>query len=200
MNKWITPISRAAMMGLAWALAWLPFGVAGGRLLVGEVEPEHLAGPLFSGFLCGAMFTALTGMASGRRRLGDLSALRAAAWGAASGLFVGVLPFVLGDNGRYQAGWSTTIVAISFMVTGVAARRRLPELSSFRVATLVAVVTGLLSGVLPWILTNQNGIERFLPVALIAGLCVIGAVSALLSQSAARWVWRHDPEASTPTL
>lgn len=192
MENRITRISRAAMMGVAWATAWLPLGMAGGRLIVGELEPEHIGGPLFAGFICGAMFSELTGMASGRRRLIDLSSYRAAAFGAASGFFAGVLPFVLGDNGRYQAGWSTLIVAISAITVGIAAVR-LRGLTFSRAAIPAAVGSGLLAGVVPWILSTQNGIERFLPVAIITGLSVIGALSGFLSRPVARWFGTVHP-------
>jgi len=117
----VTRISRAAMMGLAWAGAWVLAGLLPARLIVGELEPEHIGGPLYAGFICGAIFSELAGMASGRRRLDDLSSYRAAAWGAMSGLCVGVLPFVLGDDGSYSAGWATTVVAISSIAAGIAA-------------------------------------------------------------------------------
>jgi hypothetical protein len=86
------------MMGLAWATAWVPIGVFGGRLVAGEVEPEHIGGPLYAGLLCGSVFSAVAGIASARRWLGELSLWRAGAWGAVSGAVVGVLPFVIGDQ------------------------------------------------------------------------------------------------------
>ena len=96
--KALTRISRALLMGLAWAAAWLPVGMVGGALVVGELEPEHIGGPLYAGFLCGSVFSAIAGLASGRRRLTDFSYMRAAAWGAVGGLVVGALPFVIGDQ------------------------------------------------------------------------------------------------------
>jgi hypothetical protein len=193
MEKWVTRISRAALMGLAWAVVWVLVGLVPARLIVGELEPEHIGGPLYAGFLCGAAFSALTGMASGRCRLDELAASSAAAWGTVSGLVVGVLPFVLGDDGSYQNGWSTLIVAISACAAAIAAGRlQLGELSSLRAATLAVVASGLLSGVLPWML-NQNGSARLFPVALIAGLSALGAVSAFLSSSVARWSKKQQP-------
>jgi hypothetical protein len=193
MAEWVTRIGRAATMGLAWALLWVPIGMVAGRLIAGDLDPEHIGGPLYAGFICGAVFSALTGLASGRCRLDELAASWAAAWGSVSGLVVGVLPFVLGDDGSYQNGWSTLIVAISACVAAIAAGRlQLGELSSLRAATLAVVASGLLSGVLPWML-NQNGIARLFPVALIAGLSALGAVSAFLSPSVARWSKKQQP-------
>ena len=98
MHKWMTRIGRAALMGFAWAIVWVPIGMLTGRLIVGEVEPEHVGGSLYPSFLCGALFSALSGIATGRVRLDDLPVVRAAAWGAVSGVLVGALPFVLGDQ------------------------------------------------------------------------------------------------------
>ena len=44
MHKWMTRIGRAALMGFAWAIVWVPIGMLTGRLIVGEVEPEHVGG------------------------------------------------------------------------------------------------------------------------------------------------------------
>jgi hypothetical protein len=98
MKKWFERVSRAVVMGLAWAAAWIPVGVLAGLVIVGEAEPEHIGGPLYAGFLCGALFAAVAGIAAGRRRLDELSVAQAGARGAVSGLLVGVLPFVLGGN------------------------------------------------------------------------------------------------------
>ena len=195
MQTWVAHISRAGMMGLAWAAVWVPAGMVTARLILGELDPEHIGGPLYAGFICGAMFSELAGIASGQRRLDELSPVRAMAWGAASGLFGGVLPFVLGDNGSYQAGWSLTIVAISAIAAGIAAGR-LRGLSFVRAATPAAVVSGVLAGVVPWILGNQNRSERFLPLAVIGALSLMSALSALVSPSIARWSKPHDSEAS----
>ncbi|HYN09715.1 MAG TPA: hypothetical protein VES67_20200 [Vicinamibacterales bacterium] len=192
----MTRISRAAMMGLAWAGAWVLAGLLPARLIVGELEPEHIGGPLYAGFICGTVFSELAGMASGRRRLDELSPYRAAAWGALSGLFVGVLPFVLGegDISNYQAVWATTIVATSATAAGIAAgRRRLGEGSIVPAATLAAVVSGLL------FLTTQNSIERFLPLAFIGGLTALSALSACVSLAIARSSKTHDSDAAAPS-
>ena len=158
MRKLVTRISRAAMMGLAWAGAWLPFGVVGGPLYAGELEPEHLGGPLYAGFFCGLVFAAVSGFASGRR-LGEMSAYHAAAWGVVTGLFVGVLPFVLGEGHATDsdAGWSSPIVATQLIAAAIAASRRwLGALSPSRAAMLAASGEWTHCGVLPWILTSQT--------------------------------------------
>ncbi len=200
MKKWITRISHAAMMGLAWGVVWLPAGLVGGPLVAGELEPEHIGGPLYAGFICGAIFSELAGIASGRRRLDELSRVRAAASGAMSGLSGGVLPFVLGDDGSYSAGWAMTIVASSIAVGIVASRLRSGESSVPGAVTLAVVVSGLLAGVLPWILGNHNGIERFFPVAVIGSLTGLSALTASVSVLAARWLTTKNPAASASSL
>jgi hypothetical protein len=98
MQDRVTTISRALMMGFAWAAVWVPAGMIGGQIVVGELEPEHIGGPLYASVLCGAIFSALAGVASGRRRLGDLSFAQAATRGGLTGLVVGALPFLIGDQ------------------------------------------------------------------------------------------------------
>ena len=182
------------MMGLAWGFAWVPIGVVGARLFVGELDPPHIGGPLYAGFICGSIFSALTGLASGRR-LSEMSSTYAAGWGAASGALAGVLPFVIGDNGRYNNGWATLIVAMSSIVAGmVAGRFRIGELSPSRAAALAAMVSGLLTGGLQWFLTTENTMERWAPVALIGALSVLGGLTAFVSPLIARWQGPPSPE------
>jgi len=99
MEKGVTRICRALMMGLAWGGAWVPVGILVARMIVdGDLDPEHIGGPLYAGFVCGVVFSAVAGTAASRRRLDEMSFSRAAVSGAASGLLVGVLLFVLEDN------------------------------------------------------------------------------------------------------
>ena len=91
MKKWLIRIGRGAAMGLGWGAAWVPVA-----LLVGLIvdpndsmdEPWLVVGML-PGFLCGAVFSAVAGIAGGRHGLDELSISRAGAWGVASGLLVG---------------------------------------------------------------------------------------------------------------
>jgi hypothetical protein len=95
MKKWFGRVGRAAMMGLAWAGAWVPVGAVLGGIIAGELEPEHIGGPLYAGFLCGALFSAVAGIASGRRTPAGLSLSLAGARGALSGLLGGGLWMLL---------------------------------------------------------------------------------------------------------
>ena len=122
----LTRVGRALMMGLAWAAAWIPIGMIGGSLMVGELEPEHIGGPLYTGFVCGAVFSAIAGLASGRRRLAEYSFGRAAVLGAVAGLFTGALPFILGEqHGSDRPQWVLPVIVMSVLsllgaVSGVA--------------------------------------------------------------------------------
>jgi hypothetical protein len=97
MKKWLIRIGRGVAMGLGWGAAWVPVA-----LLVGLIvdpndsmdEPWLVVGML-PGFLCGAVFSAVAGIADGRHGLDELSFGRAVACGVASGLVVGGLWLVL---------------------------------------------------------------------------------------------------------
>jgi len=95
MKQWVLRIRRAAMMGLAWAVAWVPVGSLAGLLIEGELEPEWTGGPLYAGFLCGAMFSVVAGIADNRGRLDEMSLLRAGISGVTSGLLAGGLWLVV---------------------------------------------------------------------------------------------------------
>jgi hypothetical protein len=113
MKSPLSYVGRALLMGLAWSAVWVPAGMVVGRLIVGELEPEWVGGPLYSSVLCGGVFAVLSGTASGRRRVDELSLLQGVAWGEISGFLVGLLPFVLGDQ---KAGdrplWILPVVVI----------------------------------------------------------------------------------------
>ena len=97
MGTWVTPFSRAALMGVGWAAAWLLPSMIGGLVRHGEVEPQHIGGAL-AGLPSGFLFAFFAGIASGRRRLSDLSIARAAACGAVSGAIIGMLPWLIGSQ------------------------------------------------------------------------------------------------------
>src|SRR5215207_2948192 len=93
MKKWLRRIRGAVGMGLTWAAGWALVGVLielfmdpNGSLV--DVWPTALAIP---GFLGGAVFSAVLRIAEGRRRFDGLSLPRFGAWGAVTGLLLGVL-------------------------------------------------------------------------------------------------------------
>ena len=101
MKKWLKRVRGAVLMGVTWALIWMPIG-----LLIGAIvdpdgtmdEPWILVGAL-PGFLAGVIFSIVLGIAAGRRKLDDLSVEKVGGWGALAGLLLGMLPFLLGDHG-----------------------------------------------------------------------------------------------------
>jgi len=116
MEKWPRRISGAFLVGVAWAVVWAPIAILIGTTIV---DPDNsmdemwvMVGAL-PGFLCGVLFCALLGIREGHRRLDELPLPRAAAWGAVSGVLVGILPFVLGDqDGTERPLWILPVVVI----------------------------------------------------------------------------------------
>ncbi len=100
MKNWLRRIRGAVLMGLTWAVVWAPIGVLIGMIVDpdGSMDEMWVAVGGYPGFLCGAVFSAVLGIAEGRRRFDELSLSRVGAWGAVSGVLVGALPFVLGSS------------------------------------------------------------------------------------------------------
>ena len=127
MKKWPIRVGRGVAMGLGWGAAWVP-----AALLVGLIvdpndsmdEPWLLVGML-PGFLCGAVFSAVAGIADGRRGLDELSLIPAGAQGVLSGLLVGGLWLVVALLSD-PPNWLLNAVVVSSLtvlsaVSGVAA-------------------------------------------------------------------------------
>ena len=100
MKNWLRRIRGALGMGLAWAAAW---AVAG--LLIGvaskvgvpldwyfEVFDAPLPAMAVPGFIAGAFFSVVLGIAGRRRRFHELSLTSFAVWGALGGLLLGLAP------------------------------------------------------------------------------------------------------------
>ena len=99
MAKWLRRIRAAVVMGLIWAVGW---AVVGGAVMEGIVDPhgkirdmwpQTLAIP---GFLCGAIFSVVLGIAASGRRFEELSLSRFGALGAVAGLLLGGLAAATG--------------------------------------------------------------------------------------------------------
>jgi peptidoglycan/LPS O-acetylase OafA/YrhL len=99
MKKWLRRIRGAVGMGLTWAVVWGAAAVLMGLLVDpdGSMDEMWVAIGAYPGFLGGVVFSAVLAVAARRRRLDELSLARVAGWGAAAGLLVGSIPFVLGD-------------------------------------------------------------------------------------------------------
>ena len=102
MKRWLRRIRGAVGMGLTWAAGWALFGVLIGitsLLLPGlpwdlffEVFDAPLLALAIPGFVGGAFFSVVLGIAGRRRRFDELSLPRFAAWGAVGGLLMSLFP------------------------------------------------------------------------------------------------------------
>lgn len=140
-TDWLKRTRGAVLTGLAWALVWAPIAVLAGMI----VDPDNSMDEMwvaiggYPGFLCGAVFFAVLGIAAGRHGLEESPLPRVAAWGAVAGLLVGVLPFTIGDAASDVPLWqlllgfagSTTLLSAlsavgSALLVRHAARRQRP--------------------------------------------------------------------------
>jgi hypothetical protein len=126
MASWPRRIRGAVGMGVTWALGWAVVGVLIGvtsKLVPGlpwdsffrffDAPLPALAVP---GFLGGALFSTVLGIAGRRRRFDELSLPRFAAWGAVGGLLLSLVPAALVAVGLASLGrpdaslWQITAV------------------------------------------------------------------------------------------
>ena len=102
MSMWLRRVRGAIGMGLTWAVGWAVGGVMIGvssLLLPGlpwdsffEVFDAPLPALAMPGFVAGALFSIVLGIAGRRRRFDELSLPRFAAWGALGGLLLSLVP------------------------------------------------------------------------------------------------------------
>jgi peptidoglycan/LPS O-acetylase OafA/YrhL len=128
MKQWLKRIRGAVLMGLTWAAVWAPVAVVIGTTIVDpddSMDEMWLMVGALPGFLGGIVFAAVLGIVARRRRFDDLSIPRFARWGAGAGLLVGVLPFLLGDQGpNVERAWllpTVVITSITFLSSASAA-------------------------------------------------------------------------------
>ncbi len=94
MKKWLRRIRGAFGMGLAWAAVWAVVGaltgLVGGVLGISSAIAvlELAAAFEIMGFIGGAAFSVVLGIAEGRRRFDEMSLPRFAGWGAVGGLLI----------------------------------------------------------------------------------------------------------------
>ena len=126
MSQWQRRIRGAVGMGLTWALAWALVGLLIGvtsNLLPGlpwdaffEVFDAPLPALAIPGFVGGALFSMVLGIAGRRRRFAELSLPRFAAWGAVGGLLLSLVPAAMVAVGLARLGsgapgvWQLTAV------------------------------------------------------------------------------------------
>ena len=114
MNMCFGRIFNVVLVALAWAVVWSPVGVLTGIIVDpgGSMDEMWVAIGAYPGFLCGAVFSAVIGIAEGRRGFDSLRLSRFAAWGAVSGLLVGALPFLVGTVNTALPLWLWGVVTV----------------------------------------------------------------------------------------
>jgi hypothetical protein len=105
MNKWLKRVRGTIGMGLTWAVGWAVAGLAIGVASIllpflpwdafFEVFDAPLPALAIPGFIGGAFFSIVLGIAGRRHRFEELSLPRFAAWGALGGLLLVLFPFAL---------------------------------------------------------------------------------------------------------
>ena len=126
MKRWLRRIRGVVGMGLTWAVGWALVGLLIGVtsiLLPGlpwdaffRVFDAPLPALAVPGFVCGALFSTVLGIAGRRRRFDELSLPRFAALGAMGGLLLSLVPAAmvavgLATIGRESLGlWQFTAV------------------------------------------------------------------------------------------
>jgi len=127
MNKWLKRIRGVLGTGLTWAAGWSVVGAINGVVtaVFSGGGPGLLSGLLFTvgwfagvGFVGGAVFSVVLGIAEGRRRFDQMSLPRFAGWGALGGLLLFML---LWSGGGSTLGLVVTASIMSLMCAGSAA-------------------------------------------------------------------------------
>lgn len=133
MKKWLKRVRGAIGMGLTWAVGWALAGLLIGVssiLLPGlpwdsffEVFDAPLPALAIPGFVGGALFSIVLGIAGRHRSLHELSLLRFAAWGAVGGLLLILFPFALvavglasTEGGKFDAWHVLAVISGPFIV------------------------------------------------------------------------------------
>lgn len=114
MRRWLSRIRGILGTGLTWAVTWMGAGVALWMGFLAAGFPVELAEfvVLFSvtGLVGGVAFAGVLSVAERRRRLGQLSLRRFAAWGGLAGLGVALAVVGLG-------AWTTGLVFTGVLTT-----------------------------------------------------------------------------------
>ena len=123
MKEWLRRIRAAVTMGLMWAIPWAIVAVVIGMVVDPDESMDEMW-PLigaYPGFLGGVLFSIVLAIAERRRNLSELSVRRFGAWGAAAGLVIGVVPFMLGTpNPEIDVARLATVVVGSFTLMSAA--------------------------------------------------------------------------------
>jgi hypothetical protein len=151
MTRWLRRLRGAAGMGLIWAAGGAGIGglielidnILPGVLAIAsavDMWPQTLAIP---GFLGGVVFSAVLGIAGRRRRFGELSLPRFAAWGAVAGLLLGGLAVWLGAPGLFVG---ITTIGSAIAASGSLALAKMAERRELLYADEDVAPVGLAGG------------------------------------------------------
>ena len=120
MKKWLRHIRGAIGLGLAWAVGCTFVGMLGVVIFytlfpnAPDIFDIWIPGFAYPGFFGGLIFSLVVRVAEGGRRLDELSVPKLAAWGAGTGLLVGLLPFVLGTPSAKFPLWLLVVGIIAY--------------------------------------------------------------------------------------
>lgn len=158
MTKWLRRLRGAVLTGLIWAIGWAIAGILIGvssLLLPGlpwdaffQVFDAPLPALAVPGFVGGALFSIVLGIAGRRRRFSELSLPRFTAWGALGGLLLSLVPATMVGVGlasveRPEPGlWAfTAMIVVPLMLLSAASAA-----VSLLLARMTARRTGLDAG------------------------------------------------------
>jgi hypothetical protein len=107
MTKWLRRLRGAVLMGLTWAVVWVPVALLISMIVDpdGSMDEPWILVGAYPGFLSAVVFSMVIWIAERRRRFDELSLTRVGAWGAVAGLLVGMVPFVGGSNSTNLPTW-----------------------------------------------------------------------------------------------
>jgi len=127
-NNWLGRVRGATGICLTWAAGWAVAGVLIGvssLLLPGlpwdrffEIFDAPLPALAMPGFIGGAFFSALLGMARNRGRFEDLSLAAFIAWGAAGGLLLSLVPAAMVSVGLATLNRPEGLWKLTAMISG----------------------------------------------------------------------------------
>jgi len=107
MKMWLRRIRGAVLMGLTWAVVWVPVALLVSMIVDpdGSMDEPWILVGAYPGFLSAVVFSMVIWFAERRRRFDELSLTRVGALGAGAGLLVGMVPFVAGSNSTNLPTW-----------------------------------------------------------------------------------------------
>jgi hypothetical protein len=107
MKKWQRRIRGAVLMGVTWAVVWVPVALLISMIVDpdGSMDEPWILVGAYPGFLSAVVFSVVIWIAERRLRFDELSFTRVGALGAVAGLVVGMVPFVAGSNSTNLPTW-----------------------------------------------------------------------------------------------